>query len=622
MGSVIAASLVAAPAGVQASTTTANSSSQAALSLATSDVTSDKEAARVDQLPTPTPDTFDCTNVFEVPSECGTVELPLDYDKPRGTQTEVAYLKVEATDPANKIGTLFVNPGGPSGSGVFLAADARFFLSPDVLAKFDIVGIDPRGTNFSDNVRCFENIGEAATASQGLNVPFPFTTREERAYKRSSKAVARGCSTTGKPLSRKMSTANVARDMEMMRRVVGDEQLNFLGFSYGSYLGNVYSNLYPDRVRAVAIDGVLDPVAWAGTPATKRIPIDPRLRSGEGAQRAIDEILRACKKAGPEKCLFATKGDPEANYDKILKELKENPLVITDPETGEVFFTLDYPTAIDFLLGDLYAPFAPEIVDFDLTFFYEDLFEFREDDTPEAQLHAEKATAFLDEYDKRQADIEASQERRQKTARALGYGFPYPNGSDAFYSVMCSDSSDPFYLGNWPTFAARADSTAPGFGPLWTWQSAPCAEKFWTARASDSYRGPFTANTVNPVLVVGNYWDPATNYDGAVTASSLLPNSRLLSSNNFGHTAYGTSACVTTAMDRYLLTTKVPRAGKLCKSAFPVFDEPLFEEFGQDLKSLEPEEFRADAEAQEEQLIPNQALPPVVPPIPGAIPRR
>ncbi len=623
VGSFIALSLVAAPAAVQASaTTTTGSFSKAAASLAISDVTSDKEAKRVDQFPTPTPDTFDCTAIFGVPSECGTVQLPLDYDKPTGTKTEVAYLKLSTADPDKKIGSLFLNPGGPGGSAIDFASFAPYFLSPEVLDSFDIVGVDPRGTNFSDNVQCFKNFGEQIAASEGLYVAFPFTKREERAYKDSSKAVARGCSTTGKPLSRKMSTANVARDMDVMRRVVGDEQLNFLGFSYGSYLGNVYANLYPDRVRAVAIDGVLDPLGWAGTPATKRIPIDPRLGTGEADQRALDEILRQCKKAGPEKCFFASKGDPEANYDKIVAELKENPLVFEDPDTGEVYFTLDYPTVILFLLGDLYAPFAPEIVDFDLAFIYEDLFENFEEGTDEAELHEEKAAAFFEEYKSRQADVEAAANRKAKIAKDLGRGFPYFNDLDAFYSVMCTDSLDPFYLGNWPTYAARADSTAPGFGPLWTWQSAPCAEKFWTARASDSFRGPFTANTVNPVLVVGNYWDPATSYEGAVVASALLPNSRLLSSDNFGHTAYGTSRCVTNAMDRYLLTIKLPREGKLCKSEFPVFDEPLFEEFGQDLKALEPDEFRADAEAQEEQLIPNQALPPVVPPIPGAIPRR
>ncbi len=625
VGSLAACALVATPTAVQATQDPSSGEASSSKNSARSDFTKRTESQRVDRFPTPTPDTFDCTEVFGLPSECGTVDLPLDYDKPKGATTEVAYLRVKATNPAQKIGTLFVNPGGPGGSGVEIASFAPYFLSPEINARFDIVGIDPRGTNFSDNVQCFRNIGEAAAATSGLNVPFPFSDEQERAYKISSKNVGLACSSTGQPLSGKMSTANVARDMDVMRRVMGDNQLTYLGFSYGSYLGTVYANLFPDRVRAVAIDGVLDPVAWAGTPGTQRIAQGVRTRSGEGAQKAIDEILRECKKAGPEKCLFATKGDPNRNYAKIVAELKENPLIFVDPDTGEEFVDLDYPLFIGFVLGDLYYPFAPEIVDFDLTFIYEILFEEFEEGSEAAELHDEMARSFIEEYTSREKNADVAADRKADLAESLGFGFPYYNGLDAYYGVSCTDSLDPTYVGNYATWAARAEATAPGFGPLWTWQSAPCAEKYWTVKDNDAYRGRFSADTANPVLVVGNYWDPATNYDGAVAAASLLPNSRLLSSDNFGHTAYGTSQCVTEAMDTYLLTRELPEAGTLCRSEFPVFEDPIFEDpFFEDeltVESVRPDEVREKAEAELAELIPNQDLPPVVPPTPGGTPR-
>lgn len=260
VGSLVALALVGTPAAVLAAPNAPPASSTTAAA-AQPDTTSSDEAKRVDRFATPRPKTFDCTAVIGVPSECGTVKLPLDYDRPTGAKTEVAYLRLKAKDQKNKIGTLFLNPGGPGGSGVDIASYAPYFLSPSLLQKFDIVGIDPRGTNFSDNVKCFENLGEQSNALSGIFVPFPYTQREENAYKRSSVKFGLACSTTGKPLSAHMSTANVARDMDVMRRVVGDKKLTYLGFSYGTYLGNVYANMYPDRVRSVAIDGVLDPVA-------------------------------------------------------------------------------------------------------------------------------------------------------------------------------------------------------------------------------------------------------------------------------------------------------------------------------------------------------------------------
>ena len=356
-----------------------------------------------------------------------------------------------------------------------------------------------------------------------------------------------------------MSTAEVARDLDVLRRALGDSKLTYLGFSYGSYLGTVYANLFPDRVRALSIDGVLDPVAWAGTRATAGTPQTARLRSGQGGARALDEILARCGKAGPLYCSFAGFGDPAQNYARLVEALKKQPLVFTDPVTGTTY-TFGYGDLVAYLLGALYAPIAGQIVDSILT----DVFT----------LALPAATAAVSA---RSAAASSLAERltANGSAAASRYALPYFNGPEAFQSVLCTDGLNPADAGRWPVYAAAEDRKAPGFGPLWTWSSAPCATQTWTVEDRGAYSGPYTHRTSAPVLVVGNYWDPATNYDGAVMVSRLLPNSSLLSSDSWGHTAYGTSACVTTAMDTYLLTVSLPPRGTTCTGDDQPFTTPL-----------------------------------------------
>ncbi|WP_029290387.1 alpha/beta hydrolase [Cellulomonas sp. HZM] len=586
-------------------TAAATTSSAAATA---SDKTSAVERHRVDDLPLPKVDWFDCSDVVGPRTQCGTVRLPLDYDKPKGATTEVALLRLKVKDPKKKVGTLFLNPGGPGGSGVQIAAAASQFLSPALLEKFDVVGFDPRGTNFSDDVRCFKNLGAQASALKGMNVAFPYTSAEKTAYLASSAKLARGCSTTGKPLSAAMSTAQVARDMDELRRVVGDKKLTYLGFSYGTYLGDVYANLFPDRVRAVTLDGVVDPLAWSGAGSTS-VPTTTRLRSGEGAYKALTEILHRCKKAGPDLCQTAQLGDPETVFAKLVTSLKKKPVVLRDDD-GAVWMTIAYPDLIGVLLAELYAPQGWMGVDGDVSWFYE--LTHMPTTTPAGKAKAEKARASLVAHLKQLSAAQAARERSgARLAKKLGFGFPYDNSPEAFQTVLCTDGRNPSKPSTWKTAAAYADVAAPGFGPLWTWASAPCASSTWTARDEDAYTGSFTHRTSAPVLVVGNYWDPATNYDSAVHTASLLKNARLLSSDSWGHTAYGTSTCVTGAVDAYLLSGKLPKNSKVCKGD----DQPFV--YPEGWSSANP----SAAMKARGQAVTRQGLPPVVPPIPDVLPR-
>ena len=130
---------------------------------------------------------------------------------------------------------------------------------------------------------------------------------------------------------------------------------------------------------------------------------------------------------------------------------------------------------------------------------------------------------------------------------------------------------------SWPQRVARADRRAPYFGRAWAWASAPCATDVWTVRDSDAYRGPFNRHTSATVLVVGSFHDPATAYVGAKQTAAKMPNSRLLSSDNWGHTAYGTNECATESIDAYLLRRVLPAKGTICRNAEQPFSVPLEE---------------------------------------------
>lgn len=516
--------------------------------------TSPSEGKRVDRVPTPKLPWYKCYDV----AECATVRLPLDYDSPKGATTEIAVLRLKARNAKKRIGSLFVNPGGPGGQGTALAYAAPYFLSPDVLDRFDIVGFDPRGIGFSDNIVCFKSTRDQTLALAGMNVAFPVGGKEESTYIKSAKALGKGCSTTGKKLAGAMSTAEVARDMDVLRRAVGDKKLSYLGFSYGTALGQYYANMFPDRVRAVTVDGVINPVSWVGTPKTQNEILDERLRSADGAYKALKEILVRCGKVGKTKCAFAEYGDPVKNFDILTKRLKAKPVEV---EGGKV----TYADFIGAMLSALYSPDGYSFVDFLSTSLW----------TATSPASAAQAAAARKALAAHIAERRAEVRRQRDTAgKITAKDFPYYNDLEAFSGVTCTDARHPKKAGSWPALTAAADKRAPYFGRAWGWSSVQCARDGWKVRDEDAYTGPFNRRTNAPVLFVGNYYDPATNYNDAVSSSKLLPNSRLLSSNSWGHTAYGTSACVTKAVDGYLVSGTLPPAGTVCVGDIQPFEEP------------------------------------------------
>jgi pimeloyl-ACP methyl ester carboxylesterase len=484
----------------------------------------------------------------EGPFECATVGVPLDYDKPNGAQISIAMVRLPAAHPQQRIGSLFINPGGPGGSGVDFAVGAgQSLFTQEVRDRFDIVGFDPRGVARSDPLRCFGNSKQ--WEPYFTDFAFPITSAEIEEWVAADHYLDDACDPRGSALLDHMSTANVARDMDRLRQAVGDARLTYYGVSYGSFLGQTYANMFPDRFRALVIDGVLDPIAWTtGAPGQQNLPFSTRLRSDQGAQDTLQEFFRLCD-VGTLGCPLAGGAGAEARYAAIADALRGHPVLITDPSTGESF-EYNYSLLISDTLGTLYNSLDWP----DFAVFLAGLEDQVNPVELGSRLAAVRGTRAL------------TRSSRELSRTAGGYvtkrGFPkYQNFVENFPAVACADSDNPGDYQAWVDAGVAADATSY-FGREWAWASAICAD--WPGNDADRYLGPFDTRTAEPVLVVGAKWDPATRYQGAVIAHGLLPNSALLTVNSWGHTSLFTSACADSYIARYLIAGTTPATGTEC----------------------------------------------------------
>ncbi|MFK0200524.1 alpha/beta hydrolase [Streptomyces lavendulae] len=459
------------------------------------------------------------------PWDCATAKVPLDHAAPAGRTIDLAVVRRQATDPGRRIGTLFVNPGGPGGPGTVQVPQNYDAFPKALRERFDIVSWDPRGVGNSTAVNCFATAEEAKAWAARPPAGFPVGAQERKAWIDAYEDLGRRCEKRDPDLLRHVSTADTARDLDLLRRSVGDPQLNYLGVSYGTILGATYANLFPGKVRAMVLDSNIAPEAWTDGSARgePRSTTFLRMGSDRTAAATLDRFLTLCGSAPVARCAFSA-GSPEATrekFDRLMQRLRERPIgpwtyarTVADTVTGLYIVDPGW-TALAGRLQSLSQGRAPEPQAFPPP---------PPVDRPDPYLGDEQASA-----------------------------------------VWCSDSPNPrdpaAYHGLEEDSARRAGDT----GRFWTWAAEGCAT--WPARSAAGYDGPWNRPTASPVLVIGTRYDPSTPYTGAQAMARELADARLLTNDGYGHTALfnNGSSCISTYESRYFVDGTLPPSGTVCR---------------------------------------------------------
>ncbi len=483
--------------------------------------------------------------------DCGRMLVPLDHDEPDGAAVALHLVRVAAREPARRVGAVFVNPGGPGGSAADFAPWAARLLGPKVRKRFDVVGIDPRGVGGTSGLACRGR----SDAAYPL-VAFPDTRRQVRDWRAFDAAVQELCGR--RPIVDHMSTADTARDMDLVRRALGDERASFFGASYGSVLGATWVSMFPGTVRVAVVDSVLDPVAWTtgrdladGTPGSS-LPSSGRLGSEVGARQALAAGLAECDAAGRRGCRLA--GDALARWDAVAARLR------TDKRAARRL-GLSYSDFVGATLGMLYGGDTWFVADF----------------TARAEKQLAHTPGRPSSGEPAAVDGSLARTVREVRERLAGSPFPGPYAAaerargtrsrvwvdGGFHGVLCADGLNPTDPGAWTANAERTRAAGGAdFGPLWSWSSSACAA--WPGSGDDAYRGPFTMPDAERLLLVGNRHDPATPLSGALALQELMPGSRLVTTGETGHIATGTNRCATDVVRTVLSTGRTPAEDVTC----------------------------------------------------------
>jgi pimeloyl-ACP methyl ester carboxylesterase len=488
---------------------------------------------------------------------CGTAMVPLDYDAPNGAQIKLRLEKRRADDPARRIGTLFVNPGGPGGSAAGFVPYAARLLGAPVRQRFDVVGIDPRGIAGSTRVRCDAEPGDPPLPPYPREA-FPRGPHQVQGWNAYDLGVVNLCVKRGTPILNHMTTADTARDMDLIRQAVGDSQLTYYGISYGTMLGSTYAAMFPSRVRAMVLDGVLDPVQWTNGRFAQgdKYLVSARLGSGYGAWEALNSALDECDRVGPRFCKYAGRIGEE--WTAVSTTLRAGPVRV---QGGK----LTYADVLGTLLSGLYDYGAyPDIMRF-----IHQVYTQISAPSPKAAAAAAAAWKQL-QSDVAQSGRTGPRYQGGPSSAAADALLARDRISPGFQGVLCSDSENPVDADAGVRSARFANRQGPGFGLVWSWASSMCSH--WPPQTSaDAYRGPWRRTTAHPIVVTGNLHDPATPISGARAVNKLFPGSRLITVDLWGHGALGESSCALAKWDRYFVTLRAPANGLVCQANHDLF---------------------------------------------------
>jgi len=427
-------------------------------------------------------------------AECAELEVPVDYANPDGDTLTISIARVPAE--GDRIGALFVNPGGPGATAADFAVSLAWALPSEVTEHFDIVGVDPRGLGASE-IDC----GGDMTELYGLDPTIDSPEDAEELLDVSQDYVD-GCEADAGELLPYLGTEEVARDIDAVREAMGDEQLNYLGFSYGTAIGQVLADLYPDRVRAMVLDGMLELGPDGVEIATQQ---------AAGFETALERFADDCR--DDPSCPIAD--DPIGAIEELEAMVEEEPIPAEprDLGPGELSIGLAMPLYSELLWPEL-AEAVADALDGD----------------------GSGMVALADQY--------------------IGVA-----SFDVYFAVNCIDFDWPEDPQELLDAAAEAAESAPHFGeaivndyvrcPLWPVEEEPLE--------------PVTAPGAPPILVVSTTGDPATPYEAGVRTAERLESGVLLTYDGDGHTVVANGvACVDEIVADYLVDLEVPEDGTTC----------------------------------------------------------
>jgi len=448
---------------------------------------------------------------------CAKVKVPLDYSNPGGETIEIAVKKRAAT--GDSVGSLFINPGGPGGSGIELVDSAGTYFSKNLTGSYDVVGFDPRGVGSSTAIDCLSDSDlDAERAGENDPATPSATATIERAQKMNTACESK----TGTPgLLDHIDTISAARDLDVLRAVEGQQALTYLGFSYGTYLGATYAELFPANTGRLVLDGAVDPSLSAE---------DMTLGQAKAFEVALRAYVQECQSS---KLSCPLSGDVDSGVSQIrefLESTKTAPIPTSDPQRP-----LTYDLALTGVLGAMYQTSLWSSLTAALT---------QAMDTSGSR-DGSALMVITDAFASRQSD-----------------GSYSGNSTEALMPVNCLDFPVQGDDASWEQNATAVEEASPTFSAQLLYPDAYC--QGW-GHESSRKREKITASGAAPILVVGTTGDPATPYAWSEALAEQLETGQLLTWKGNGHTAYGRSNdCVKNAVDTYLLNGTMPDKGLTC----------------------------------------------------------
>ena len=449
----------------------------------------------------------DCGKSFQ----CATIKVPRDYGDAHAGMIDLSLIRLPATNRDERIGSLVINPGGPGGSGVEFVRDGGTEFPKAIREKFDLVGFDPRGVNSSSAVRCIDNLDGLADVD-----PSPDDAKELAALVAQAHDYADACAERNATLLPYLSTDAVAQDLDRIRVAVGDERLSYLGFSYGTLIGSMYADRFPDKIRAMVLDGALDPSLS-----------ESQLRTGQAKafEASLKRFFSWCSHR--RSCSFYQGGHTQAAYDKLMQAIDKKPIrILRYAGRRRVGPGLAYSAT----LGAMYDKAA----------------------WPSLALALYMAKAGDGRY-----LVAISDPFRGRKPNGA-----YSNQSDAYFANTCLDFPVSADVATYQAMAASFARVAPHFRAA-AYNDLTCA--FWPIAAQRT-PAPASGTGAPPIVVVGSTGDPATPYAWAKSLAGQLESGVLVTRKGDGHTGYFFSPCVKKSVNAYLLDLTVPKDGLVCKS--------------------------------------------------------